>query len=60
MPRLTAEEVAAVCGDPSDTETVFHLLRHLEANPARGVRGRPGEAILHRGYRLIEPGDTGR
>jgi hypothetical protein len=51
---LDAEEVAAHCGTAPDTETVFHLLRHLEADPARGVRGQPGKTVLDRRYRLEE------
>ena len=33
----TAEEVASAAGVPGEAETVYHLLRHLAANPERGI-----------------------
>jgi glucose-6-phosphate isomerase len=35
---LNAEEWAAALGAPAEAETVFHVLKHLAANPGRGVR----------------------
>ncbi|HEY4743016.1 MAG TPA: glucose-6-phosphate isomerase [Desulfuromonadaceae bacterium] len=34
---MTAEEVAAALGTPEESESVFAILRHLAANPDRGV-----------------------
>jgi glucose-6-phosphate isomerase len=41
---LTADEVAAAAGRPDDSETVFHLLLHLAANPGRGYRQQEGDS----------------
>jgi glucose-6-phosphate isomerase len=49
---LTAGEIAADCGAEAETETVFHLLRRLAADPARGVKGRTDEELLARRYSL--------
>lgn len=38
----TAEELAACAGVESETETAYHILRHLAANPGRGVIRKPG------------------
>lgn len=34
---MTAETIAALLGKPAETEMVFALLRHLAANPDRGI-----------------------
>jgi glucose-6-phosphate isomerase len=34
---MNAEEIAAVIGKPAEVETIFSILRHLAANPDRGV-----------------------
>ncbi len=39
---LTAAEAAEAAGEPAETETVYHVLRHLAANPGRGVVRQPG------------------
>ncbi|MCX7805814.1 MAG: glucose-6-phosphate isomerase [Planctomycetota bacterium] len=46
----TVEEIAKAVGAEDDTETVFHLLEHLAANPDRGV-GAEGSAPFDRRYR---------
>jgi glucose-6-phosphate isomerase len=38
----TCEELAAAAGAPDESETVFHLLERLAANPDRGVSRREG------------------
>jgi glucose-6-phosphate isomerase len=38
----TAEEWAEAAGHPGDVETVYHILRHLSANPGCGVRRTAG------------------
>ncbi len=40
---LTAEDLAAEAGSPDETETAYHILRHVAANPDHGVRRWPGE-----------------
>lgn len=40
---MTAEEAAAAAGVPDETETVYHVLRHLAANPDRGVGRAAGD-----------------
>lgn len=35
--RGNAEAIAAAIGQPANAETVFHILRHLAANPDRGI-----------------------
>lgn len=40
---LTADEVAAAIEAAPQVETIYHLLRHLSANPGRGIRRIPGE-----------------
>ena len=40
----TADEIAAAIGAVDETETVFHVLEHLAANPDRGVARTPGAA----------------
>lgn len=39
---LTAEEAAAAAGAEDQVETVYQILRHLAANPERGVRRMAG------------------
>jgi glucose-6-phosphate isomerase len=39
----TCEELAAAAGAPEETETVFHVLERLAANPGRGVARRAGK-----------------
>jgi glucose-6-phosphate isomerase len=34
---MTANEIAADLNKPDDAETVFAILRHLAANPERGI-----------------------
>lgn len=50
----TCEELAEQIGAPEESETAFHLLERLAANPERGIRregsGEPFDAI----YRLAE------
>jgi len=41
---LTALEAAEAAGEPGEAETVYHLLRHLAANPGRGVTRDAGGA----------------
>jgi glucose-6-phosphate isomerase len=40
---LTAEEIASELGTPDQAESVFAILRHLAANPDRGIKGSTGE-----------------
>jgi glucose-6-phosphate isomerase len=51
--ELTLEEVAKAAGT-GDLETVFSILRHLAANPGRGVVSRipEGKGILDSGYSM--------
>lgn len=35
---LTAEDLAAAAGSPTETETAYHILRHMAANPDHGIR----------------------
>lgn len=35
---LTLDEIASACGAAEDIESVFWILRHLEANSGRGIR----------------------
>lgn len=35
---LTAEDLAALAGSPTETETAYHILRHMAANPDHGIR----------------------
>ena len=39
---VTATALAAQLGSEAQAETVYHLLRHLAANPERGVTRVPG------------------
>lgn len=47
---MTATEIAASLGRPDSAETVFTILRHLAANPERGIaitkRGAPEEMLF--------------
>ena len=40
---LTADDLAAAVGSPGDTETAYHILRHLAANSDHGIHRRAGE-----------------
>jgi glucose-6-phosphate isomerase len=40
---LTAADLAALAGSPSETETAYHILRHLAANPDHGIRRTAGD-----------------
>ncbi len=42
----TAERIAAALGAEQEVETVLHLLRHLAANPDRGVKADPAETLV--------------
>jgi glucose-6-phosphate isomerase len=48
----TAEQIAEAIGAPEEAETVFWILRHLAANPDRGVMGEPGVTVFETKYRL--------
>jgi len=48
----TCEELAAAAGVPDESETVFHLLERLAANPERGVTKRPGVTPFDGSYAL--------
>ena len=41
--EMTADEIAAEIGKPDDVEAVFAILRHLAANPDRGVASRKND-----------------
>jgi glucose-6-phosphate isomerase len=41
---LTTEEITAAAGAGEETETVFHLLLHLAANPGRGCQQQEGDS----------------
>ena len=43
---------AAKAGAPESAETAFKVLEHLSANPATGVRRRPGATATTATYRL--------
>jgi glucose-6-phosphate isomerase len=48
----TCEELAAAAGAPDETETVFHVLERLAANPGRGVSRRPAATPFGAVYAL--------
>lgn len=39
---LTAEDAASAIDEPGEIETIYRVLRHLAANPDRGVNQQPG------------------
>jgi glucose-6-phosphate isomerase len=43
--ELTAGEVAAALGKPDEVESVFSILRHLAANPDRGIMSSVHETV---------------
>jgi len=49
--EMTAREIAAELGKPDEVESVFAILRHLAANPGRGVSsagsGAAGDVTFH-------------
>ena len=45
-----ATEIAAALGEGTSVETVFRVLEHLAANPARGVVRRPGATAFEALY----------
>jgi len=49
---MTADEVAAGLGQPYDSEAVFAILRHLAANPDRGVEAICDGAICEWKFRM--------
>ena len=49
---FTAPDLAAKAGAPESAETAFKVLEHLSANPATGVRRRPGATATAATYRL--------
>ena len=49
---FTAPDLAAKAGAPESAETAFKVLEHLSANPATGVRRRPGATATTATYRL--------
>jgi glucose-6-phosphate isomerase len=50
---LTAAEAAAEAGLPGGVETVYHILRHLAANPGRGVIRHPGAGPAEDRYAAV-------
>jgi glucose-6-phosphate isomerase len=42
---MTAGEIASALGRPEEAETVFVILRHLAANPDRGITAAPEEDV---------------
>ncbi|HEY2932945.1 MAG TPA: glucose-6-phosphate isomerase [Acidobacteriota bacterium] len=48
----TVEEIAQGIGSPDDVETVFKVMRHLAANPDRGVIRSAGAKNLQSKYRF--------
>lgn len=47
---FTVEQIASELGSEHDTETLFHILEHLAANPGRGVVRRPGPTLFDATY----------
>jgi len=46
----TAADLAHAIGAPDEVETVYHLLEHLAADPARGVTRQPGASRFDATY----------
>jgi glucose-6-phosphate isomerase len=42
---MTADQLAALIGKPEEAETVFAILRHLSANPDRGIKCKPEDSV---------------
>ncbi len=40
---LTAADLAAASGSPAESETAYHILRHMAANPDHGIRRWAGD-----------------
>ena len=49
---LTAEEIASELGTPDQAESIFAILRHLAANPERGVKGSNDESAENTRYSM--------
>lgn len=49
---MTAESVAALLGKPEETEMVYAILRHLSANPDRGIVRDSTELISKTTFRI--------
>jgi glucose-6-phosphate isomerase len=56
----TAQEIAVAAGAAEEAETVYLLLRHLAANPGRGVARRPGRGPADDVFLAGAPAGTGR
>jgi glucose-6-phosphate isomerase len=50
--EMTAEEIAAAIGKPDEIESVFSILRHLAANPDRGVEAIREGAVSEWKFRM--------
>jgi len=48
--RGTAEEIAKALGTPEEVETVYHILRHLAANPDHKVKHSAGDGTVETVY----------
>jgi len=55
---LSAPELASALGVPGEAETLFRVLRHLAANPGRGVVALPGEGPASVRFRVSPSGGS--
>ncbi|MDD2271752.1 MAG: glucose-6-phosphate isomerase [Desulfuromonadaceae bacterium] len=51
---MTAEAIADLLGKPEEAEMVFAILRHLAANPDRGVIQRHSDLLTETTFRIAE------
>jgi glucose-6-phosphate isomerase len=49
---MTAESIAEVLGKPEQTEMVFAILRHLAANPDRGIMQNSADTLKEVTFRF--------
>jgi len=55
---LSAPELASALGVPGEAETLFRVLRHLAANPGRGIAALPGEGPASVRFRVSPSGGS--
>jgi glucose-6-phosphate isomerase len=51
---MTAEEIAATLGKPDQAEMTFAILRHLAANPERGIVQTDADSVAERSFRVVK------
>lgn len=49
---MTAEEIAALLGKPEESEMIFAILRHLAANPGRGIQMDSADQVSRSTFRF--------